>query len=76
MLNATNTVNTHINAVSGTLIKSHPKSWFERMHIKNDYCESVFCKRNDHIILQTMLCGDGIIICELVTKKDFEEGQQ
>ena len=28
--------NTTINAVTGAILKNHPKSWFERFHLKSD----------------------------------------
>lgn len=27
---------TQINAVTGAILKNHPKSWFERFHLKSD----------------------------------------
>jgi len=45
------------------------------MHIQNSYSGNVFSKGEPNIILQAMLCGDGIVICELVSRKDFEEEQ-
>lgn len=74
--------NYHVNAVSGTLRKSHPKS---KMIIRSlDTNSSLFSdepklyinryKVEDVIILQTMLCGDNKVLVEYVLKDDFEEG--
>jgi len=74
--------NYHINAVSGTLRKSHPKS---KMIIRNldtnsslfDDEPKLFINRycvKDIVILQTMLCGDNKVLVEYVLKEDFEEG--
>ena len=74
--------NYHVNAVSGTLRKSHPKS---KMFIRNlNINDSLFddepklvinryCTK-DVVILQTMLCGDNKVLVEYVIKEDFEEG--
>lgn len=74
--------NYHVNAVSGTLRKSHPKS---KMIIRNLDTNSSFFSdtpklfinsynNKDVVILQTMLCGDNKAIVEYVLKEDFEEG--
>lgn len=31
-----------INAVTGAILKNHPKSWFERFHLKSDRAEQLF----------------------------------
>ena len=74
--------NYNVNAVSGTLRKSHPKS---KMIIRNlDSNSSLFDDEpklyisryvvKDVVVLQTMLCGDNKILVEYVLKEDFEEG--
>ena len=87
MLNTTvaiggNHFNYNVNAVSGTLRKSHPKS---KMSIRNlDSTSSLFDDEpklhinryvvKDVVVLQTMLCGDNKVLVEYVLKEDFEEG--
>ena len=34
--NAGNHTNNKINAVTGAILKNHPKSWFERFHLNSD----------------------------------------
>jgi hypothetical protein len=86
----------NINAVSGTIIKSHPKSFFKKFNINSNYAKRVFSenpciveyrwrRRYDEsweevekgekevVILQTMLCGDGVVLAELMWKDDFDE---
>lgn len=75
--------NYNINAVSGTLRKSHPKSQMIVRELKSDNRE--FNVNNpttwniDHrtaediIILQVMLIGNNQGLIEFVNKKDFEE---
>lgn len=38
--NVTNTVK--INAVTGAILKNHPKSWFERFHLTSKRAEQLF----------------------------------
>lgn len=87
MLNTTvavggNHFNYNVNAVSGTLRKSHPKS---KMIIRNlnsnsslfDDEPKLYINRHavkDVVVLQTMLCGDNKVLVEYVLKEDFEEG--
>ena len=87
MLNTTvavggNHFNYNVNAVSGTLRKSHPKS---KMIIRNlDSNSSLFDDEpklyinryvvKDVVVLQTMLCGDNKVLVEYVLKEDFYEG--
>ena len=33
--------NIKINAVSGAILKNHPKSWFERFHLKSKIAEEL-----------------------------------
>lgn len=72
----------NINAVSGTLRKSHPKSKFCVREINNDcyvFNENkprlTYADYNSEIvILQLMLTGENRCIIEYVFKADFEDG--
>ena len=66
------TNNTKINAVSGAILKNHPKSWFERFHLKSPRSEELFKKYSKTIILQMVMCGDMEVMAELVDRKDYE----
>ncbi len=78
--------NYNINAVSGTLRKSHPKSQMIIREMKRDSRE--FDVNNpttwnmdrrlaeDVVILQVMLIGNDQGLIEFVRKKDFEESWQ
>ena len=67
---------TNINAVAGTLVKTHEKSYFVRFHLKSPLAEKIL-KRNPAydgeqvIVLQTMLVGDMQVITELVSKEEY-----
>ena len=77
-----NSFSYNINAVSGTLRKSHPKSRIIIRSIDKDLL--IFDKekpqiwissfdQRDIVILQVMLCGENTALVEFVEKKDFEE---
>ena len=77
-----NSFSYNVNAVSGTLRKSHPKSRMIVKEIKSDL--DIFDKANpslwvehldtrDIVVLQVMLCGENKALAEFVEKKDFEE---
>lgn len=40
--NHTCTNNVKINAVTGAILKNHPKSWFERFHLNSERAKSLF----------------------------------
>ena len=77
-----NSFSYNINAVSGTLRKSHPKSRIIIRSIDKDLL--IFDKekpqiwissfdQRDIVILQVMLCGENTALVEFVEKKDIEE---
>ena len=75
--------NYNVNAVSGTLRKSHPKSKIVLRKLGNNnefdpYKPCVYIheerRTRDIIMLQVMLCGNDQVLIEYVETKDFEEG--
>lgn len=71
----------NINAVSGTLRKSHPKSRFcVRKVDDNHYIFDSEMPRLTYgsyyeiVVLQAMLTGENRLLIEYVLKSDFEEG--
>ena len=83
---AGNTIqNIKINAVTGAILKNHPKSWFERFHLTSSRAKELFQEgghkfgrysgKDEKIgitILQMVLCGDMDVMAELVYTKDYE----
>lgn len=69
----------NINAVSGTLRKSHPKSKVCVRKIDKDQfvfdneCPRLTTYSNEIVILQVMLTGENTALVEYVLKSDFEE---
>lgn len=82
-VNNSNTFNYNINAVSGTLRKSHPKSKFtirvlkETMLIFDEDKPPKLTRDNnvEIVILQVMLIGDNRALIEYVHRDDFEESK-
>lgn len=63
-----------ISAVSGTLVKSHPKSYFMFGEVGSQNANSLTGSRCSAIILQAMVVGDKTMMFEVVGKDDFEQG--
>ena len=77
-----------INAVTGAILKNHPKSWFERFHLNSNRAKELFIegghkfskywdssKFEDYggiTVLQMVICGDMEVMAELVYTKDYE----
>ena len=61
-----------VNAVSGTLVKSHPKSYFMLGHANSKSTDSLMGMYRDRIVLQAMLIGDMYLMYEVVDKDDYE----
>ena len=79
MFNTTkNSFEYNINAVSGTLRKSHPKSKLCVRHVDDN--NLVFDETRPRlttysaeiVVLQTMLTGENMALIEYVLKTDFE----
>ena len=83
--NCTN--NIKINAVTGAILKNHPKSWFERFHLTSARAKELLIegghqfdsyyypsKFKDHggiTVLQMVICGDMEVMAELVYTNDY-----
>lgn len=79
--------NININAVTGAILKNHPKSWFERFHLKSNRASQLLTEGGhkwdsrgwgenpgkDIIILQMVICGDMEVMAELIYRKDYED---
>ena len=81
------TNNVKINAVTGAILKNHPKSWFERFHLNSErakqlliegghkfdryYYKDKFEKYNGITVLQMVICGDMEVMAELIYTKDY-----
>lgn len=59
-----------ISAVSGTIIKTHPKSYIARFHIDSQRAKEVF-KEGGEVVLQAMNSHDGYLLVEIISSKDL-----
>lgn len=73
-----------LSSVSGTLFKTHDKSFFKRFHLKSRFAEvilnsnpSMTIRYKDVccVVLQIMMCGDMEVLAEIVQKTDYEEAR-
>lgn len=79
------TNNTNINAVTGAILKNHPKSWFERFNLNSSRAKRLLTEGGDKgykqysyddscnpiTVLQMVICGDMEVMAELVYTKDY-----
>lgn len=79
----TNKFNYSINAVSGTLRKSHPKSKLCVRPVHNtcyvfdtDKPRLKYDSREEIVVLQAMLTGENNVLIEYVLKSDFESDKE
>jgi hypothetical protein len=61
-----------VNSVSGTLVKSHPKSYFVLGHVDSRNTDALMGRGGYAVILQAMLIGDKYLMYEVVDKEDYE----
>lgn len=61
-----------VNAASGTLVKSHPRSYFMLGHVNSTNTTSLMGKGGSKVVLQAMLVGDKYLMYEVVDKGDYE----
>ena len=80
-----NTNNFKINAVTGAILKNHPKSWFERFHLTSDRAKQLLIEnghqatkkeyRNNDRYYDTYTVADpdkNIIVLQMVICGDME----
>ena len=78
-----NTQNIKINAVTGAILKNHPKSWFERFHLNSARAKSLLCEGGHSATKRTynddFRCsmtekdpGNNIIVLQMVICGDME----
>lgn len=73
---------TKINAVSGTLVKNHPTSFFMNVKLGSSVSNNLLCSnpylnkrdgfgRDDVTVLQIMLVGEMQVLMEIIYNKDL-----
>ncbi len=71
-------VSNHVNAVSGNITKTYPKSYFKRFHLKSTLAETLLsdeprCCREKVQVIQMVICGDMEVIAEIMNQDDYNE---
>jgi len=83
MLDVYSTNQIKVNSVSGTLVKNYRESFFVKFHLNSHLAESLLninpALERIHngpkvpvVVIQAMLCGDGVILAEVMHKTDFD----
>ncbi|MBC1974541.1 hypothetical protein [Listeria booriae] len=84
VVNSRSNTNIKLNSVSGTLFKTHDKSFFIRFHLQSKMAGKILdpnpsmqisYKSTDCVVLQIMICGDMEVLVELVRQSDIEEAE-
>lgn len=77
--------NVKINAVTGAILKNHPKSWFRTFHLNSPLAKALLSEdgqkddlygKKGIIVLQMVICGDMQVMAELVYAKDYERRER
>lgn len=77
--NPTTNNNMNINAVGGMLVKNHPDSFIVQCQFGSNFAKNLFntqCPEFHYrkvVILQTLLCGNDRVMCEVVFKEDWDK---
>ena len=73
--------NTSINAVSGTVVKNHPYSFFKRFHLNSKYAKKILGPTPMYtvgysdikaVVLQVMVVGDMEVVAEIVDEGKYD----
>lgn len=73
--------NLNINAVSGMLVKNHPKSFIVQCSLDSNTAKHLFntskpywqSPKHQVVVLQVLLCGNDRVMCEIVFKENWDE---
>lgn len=78
---SSHTSNTSINAVSGTVVKNHPYSFFKRFHLNSEYAKKILGPTPMYtveysdikaVVLQVMVVGDMEVVAEIVDEEKYD----
>jgi len=65
-------VSTHVNAVSGNIVKTYKESYFKRLYLNSEYADRVLSGDTDCIVIQMIICGDMEVIAEIINRKLYD----
>ena len=78
---SSHTSSTNINAVSGTVVKNHPYSFFKRFHLNSEYAKKILGPTPMYtvgysdikaVVLQIMVVGDMEVVAEIVDEGKYD----
>ena len=78
---SSHTSSTNINAVSGTVVKNHPYSFFKRFHLDSEYAKKILGPTPMYtvgysdikaVVLQVMVVGDMEVLAEIVDEGKYD----
>lgn len=78
---SSHTSNTSINAVSGTVVKNHPYSFFKKFHLNSEYAKKILGPTPMYtvgysdikaVVLQVMVVGDMEVVAEIVDEGKYD----
>lgn len=71
--------NIKIQACSGGIYKSHPKTFFVKFDINSTMANTLFREKpfylvmdNEVVVLQVVFAGDGELLAEIIKKADYD----
>lgn len=75
MLDASAKASVSLSSVSGTLVRTHPKSFFQACHQSSGKADDYYGGNRFYVVLQVMCISDGWLMFELVSRQDWDEGR-
>lgn len=64
-------VSSHVNAVTGNIIKTYKDSYFKRFNLSSRFADEVFKENADKVVIQMTICGSMEVIAELIDKEKY-----
>lgn len=66
-------VSSHVNAVTGNIVKTYRDSYFNRFHLGSQLANQYFQPYSDTVVIQITLCGDMEVIAELIDRDKYKK---
>lgn len=81
MFDSRSSVSNHINAVTGSIIKTYKESYFRRFSLKSNFADWIFREdardldneKKQVVVIQIVVCGDMEVIAEIIDRKIYSK---
>lgn len=73
MFDSYSSVSNHVNAVTGSIVKTYKESYFIDLHFNSSLCDRLFKEKANEVVIQMVICGDRRVIAEVINRKDYEK---